>query len=68
MKNNSIRYNVLHATHGYLVGCARSEEEAISICDEAYMRDCTECTIWDMNGNDVTLSIMFPNMIPEEAC
>jgi hypothetical protein len=61
MKNN-IKYNIIDATQGNLVGCARNEEEARSICDEAYIRDCTECMIWDMDGNDVTMKIMFPDL------
>ena len=55
-------YNIIHAEHGYIVGIAHSEAQARQIVDAAYMHDCTECMIWDENGNDVTFNILFPSM------
>lgn len=55
-------YNIIHAEHGHIIGIAHSKQQARQIVDDAYMHDCTECMIWDENGNDVTVSVLFQSM------
>lgn len=62
MKANEKKYNysIIDGNQGWPIGFALTAEEAIAICDAAYMRNCTDCVILDADGNDVTYEIMFP--------
>lgn len=67
MKTNEKKYNysVVDASQGWLIGAAYTAEEAIAIYDAAYERNCTECTILDADGHDVTIELMFPVENPD---
>ena len=67
MKNN-IKYNIIDATQGWPIGFAATKEEAVRIYDAAMERDGgRDIAIFDTDGNDVTVDILFLDKDPEES-